>query len=95
MLFLVDAFYIKTRKFSFVEDVLETETVEIPFSSVEKIVVEIEENRYTYNKNSFFVKPCYLTFYYEGGKVQLPRNNDIYTDEMADNLNRMLEKMKK
>jgi len=94
MIYLVDAFYIKTRVFSFVEDKVETSTVEIPFSSVEKIVVEHDENRYTYNKNSYLIKSCYLTIYYDGGKVRLPRTDDIYTDEMAENLNRMIEKMK-
>ena len=89
MVELNDAFYIKTLRFSLISDEKETAVYDVPFASLEQIEVVRERFSLTSGKNRFLAKTCHLVFTYDGGKqVLLPANDDIYTDEYAENLKR-------
>lgn len=91
MLFLTDAFYIKTVTFSFISDEKKKETFEIPFDTLEDVTVERDRFPLTVGKKQFTAKTCRLCLRYDGGKLlHLPANDDIYTDEFANNLKRKL-----
>lgn len=87
---LTDAFYLKTRTFSLVSDVLEEETLEIPFSTVEEVAVLRETKTLPYGKKAFSVKPCHLVVLFDGGKkLYLPADDDVYVDELAARLKKL------
>ena len=89
MLFLSDAFYIKTSTFSFISPEKSKETYEIPFSAVEDVTVEREHFQLTCGKNTFLAKPCHLCIFYDGGKaLRLPAPDDIYTDDFVAEIKR-------
>ena len=86
MLFLNDAFYIKTLSFSFISDKKETATYDIPYDSLEDVTVERDRRTMTtLNNKKIMAKTCFLCMTYDGGKqLRLPANDDIYTDELAE-----------
>ena len=87
MLLLTDAFYAKTRNFSLISDAEEEVTFEIPFSAVENVTVERENKTAVYNGKSFAVKLCHLVITHgEGQKLCLPTTDDVYADQLAENL---------
>jgi hypothetical protein len=91
---LTDAFYAKTRTFSLVSDTCEEDTVEIPFASVEDVVVLRESKSLPCGKKLFAVKPCYLVIAFGGKKLYLPAADDVYGDELAARLKKLAEKEK-
>lgn len=91
MVMLNDAFYIKTSHFSFIADEEQSNVYDIAFDKVENIVVERSQENITSGKNSYRAKNCHLVIVYDGGqKLALRANDDIYIDEMAENLKRKL-----
>lgn len=89
MVTLNDALYFKTLHFSFIADQEELNVYDIPFDQIEKIEVERSQEYLTHQKNRYLAKNCHLVFTYGGGKrLALRTNDDIYVDEMAENLRR-------
>ena len=87
---LADAFYVKTRTFSLVSDIVEEETLEIPFASVEDVAVLRETKNLPCGKKVFSVKPCHLVVLFdEGKKLYLPASDDVYVDELAARLKKL------
>ena len=87
---LADAFYVKTRTFSLVSDIVEEETLEIPFASVEDVAVLRETKNLPCGKKVFSVKPCHLVVLFdEGKKLYLPAPDDVYVDELAARLKKL------
>ena len=90
MLLLSDAFYVKAKTFSLVSDVEEEETLEIPFASVEDVVVLRETKNLPCGKKVFSVKPCHLVVIFDEGKrLYLPAPDDVYVDELAARLKKL------
>lgn len=90
---LTDAFYAKTRTFSLVSDATEEETLEIPFASVEDVVVLRETKTLPCGKKVFSVKSCHLVVLFDGGKkLYLPATDDVYVDELAQRLKKLTAK---
>ncbi|MBQ8432649.1 MAG: hypothetical protein IJX28_07170 [Clostridia bacterium] len=86
---LNDGYYVKTLHFSFISDEFSTATHDVPFAGIEKIEVERTQETISCGKKDFLTKSCHLVFTYDGGKrVLLPTNDDIYVDELAENLRR-------
>ena len=92
MLILNDAFYIRSRSFSFVSDEKHESEIEIPFSSIENIEIERQTQNYQKDKKEFLVKTCFFVITHEGIQTRLPRKDDIYADELIVTLNRLLKK---
>lgn len=92
MLILSDAFYIRSRSFSFVSDEKHESEIEIPFSSIEKIEIERDSESFQIGKKEFVTKTCFLIITHEGAQTRLPRKDDIYADELIITLNRLLKK---
>ena len=91
MLFLTDAFYIKTSTFSFISNEKKKETYEILFDTLEDITVVRDRIDLTSGKNRFSAKTCHLCIHYDGGQLlSIPAKDDIYTDEFANDLKRKL-----
>ena len=90
MLFLNDAFYIKTLSFSFISNKKEAATYDIPYDSLEDVTVERDRRTMTtLNNKKILAKTCFLCLTYGGGKqLRLPASDDIYTDEYAESLKR-------
>lgn len=90
MLYLNDAFYIKTLAFSFISDKKELSVHEIYYDSLEDVTVERDRKTITtVNNKRFLAKTCFLCLTYDGGKqLRLPAKDDIYTDEFAEALKR-------
>ena len=90
MLYLNDAFYIKTLAFSFISDKKELSVHEIYYDSLEDVTVERDRKTITtVNNKRFLAKTCFLCLTYDGGKqLRLPAKDDIYTDEFAETLKR-------
>ena len=61
MLILSDAFYIRSRSFSFVSDEKHESEIEIPFSSIEKIEIERDSESFQIGKKEFVTKTCFLS----------------------------------
>ncbi len=84
-----DAYYVKTLLFSFVEKKETSAVYDIKFTDITDFSVEREKEYITVGKNRFLAKRCYLVISYgEGQQLRLPANDDILTDEMAENLKR-------
>ena len=92
MLILEDAFYIRSRSFSFVSDEMHESELEIPFSSIEKIEIERDSQTYQIGKKGLVAKTCFLVISHEGIQTRLPHKDDIYADELVVTLNRLLKK---
>ncbi len=90
MLLLTDAFYVKTRKFSLLEEGAKEEALEILFSSVEDVTVRRESKTVSCGARSFSVKLCHLVITFDGGKTLcLPMSDNVYVDELAARLKRL------
>ena len=84
MVVLNDAFYVKTLTVSLVSDEKKTETLDIPFSSIQSI----ESTSQSFNvgnngKSQYRVKSCYIVIIYgEGQQLLLPAKDDAYLDQV-------------
>ena len=85
---LSDALYLKKHTFSFVSDEKTTETIEIPFESIQEIdVVRNSLNVGFDAKKRFSVKTCHVCINYgEGQQLLLPKKDDIYVEDFAQSL---------
>ncbi len=92
VLLLTDAFYVKTREFSLLEEGAKEETFEILFSSVEDVAVLREGKTFSCGAKSFPIKLCHLVITFDGGKTLcLPAADDVYVDELAARLKKLTE----
>ena len=92
---LTDAFYAKTKTFSLVSDACDEETLEIPFASVEDVVVLRESKSLPCGRKAFNVKPCHLAIVFDGAKrLFLPAVDDVYVDEIAARMKKLAETAK-
>ncbi|MBQ7336042.1 MAG: hypothetical protein IJW92_06185 [Clostridia bacterium] len=88
---LTDAFYIKARVFSFISDEKSEQTLEIPFSSIESIAIERDEQVFTVGKQEITARLCDLVITHDGGRrTVLHRKDDFYADELAKTMNQAL-----
>lgn len=93
---LKDAFYIKTKTFSFISDKKEEMTYEILFDQIENAEVVRSEKVLTRDKKSYHVKTCDVVITYDGGKtLTLHRKDDIYADGLIDTIRYAIEDAKK
>ena len=93
MMVLTDAFYIKAREFSFVSDEKTARDEEILFASIEKIEIVRQARELTFGKVKYNAKTCELVITYDGGKTcTLPVKDDIYAEEFAERLERIVKK---
>lgn len=91
MLFLTDAFYIKTSTFSFISNEKKKETYEIRFDALTDVTVERERFNLKSGKNTYVAKTCHVAIRYDGEKIlRLPAKDDIYTDEFVNDLRRKI-----
>ena len=94
MIVLNDAFYLKKHTFSFVNDEKSTETHDITFESIKEIGVL--RNALTVGhdeKKRFSVKTCHVFINYGDGKqVLLPKKDDIYVEDFAEELKKKCAK---
>lgn len=96
MLVLTDAFYLKTREFSFVSDEKESRDEEFYFAEIEKIEILRETRPISFGKVTHTAKTCELVITYGGGKKRaLPVKDDIYAEEFAEKLLRIVNAGKK
>ncbi len=92
MMILTDAFYVKTREFSFVSDAVANRDEEILFSTVEKIEIVRDSRALTFGKATYTAKTCELVITYDGGKTcALPVADDIYAEQFAERLERLIQ----
>lgn len=85
---LTNALYLKKRTFSFVSEESSTETIEIPFESIQEIdVIRKDLNVGHDKKKRFAVKTCHICIHYgDGEQLLLPKKDDIYVEEYAERL---------
>jgi len=90
MLILNDAFFIKKRTFSIIDETATTETYEILFSALEEIsVVRDAQNVKSIDNKCFRVKTCELRIVYDSGKIcSIPAKDDLETDDFVEKLKR-------
>lgn len=88
IVFLSDALYLKKHTFSFISDEKSTETIEIPFASIQEIDVIRNAMIVGHDeKNRFSVKTCHVCIHYgDGQQLLLPKKDDIYVEEFAQDL---------
>ncbi|MBO5110998.1 MAG: hypothetical protein J6D21_09815 [Clostridia bacterium] len=86
---LNDAFYIRMRTFSLVSDDCKEEIYDVHFDAIEEIRIEKQEADRKYRDKTFHVRECFVVIVYDGGKkVYLPKEDDIYNDELILDLKR-------
>ena len=91
LLLLTDGLYIKCRGFSLLSDEVNEETVDILAKDIEAMEVVRTDERYTYRKKEYHVKPCRLSVTYDSGKqILLPMNDDVYADEFVAKLKKKI-----
>lgn len=92
MMILTDAFYVKMREFSFVSDDVSNRDEEILFSEIESIGVVRDTQSLTFGKGSYTARTCNLVITYNGGKTcALPIKDDIYAEQFAERLERIVK----
>ncbi len=85
--FLSDAFYIKSRTFSFLSDQATEKTYDLPFSEIRDIVANRKTISVSSPRTSFRTRVCRICFLLKDGThVALHRDDDIYADELAQKL---------
>jgi hypothetical protein len=91
MKLLNDAFYVKKTVFSMLEDKMNEEILDIPFSTVTSITVERERKNYPVGKKFYPASTCLVVFNYgDGQQLRLPKRDDIYVDELVEKLNKLI-----
>ena len=85
---LTDALYLKKSTFSFISEEKTTQTVEIPFSSIQSIDVVRETRMVGHGeKPQFRVKTCHIAIHYGDGEcILLPKQEDAYIEEYAQSM---------
>ncbi len=88
---LTDAFYIKSRRFSLVEEGETAETWEIPFALVERIEIEHSTVTLSNGKKTAEAAVSDLVFTYDGGKrLCILSLDDAYADDLVARLNKIV-----
>lgn len=92
--FLSDAFYIKSRTFSFLSDQATEKTYDLRFSEVRDIVVNRKTVSVSSPRDAFRVQICRICFLLKDGThVALHCKDDIYAEELAQKLKaKMIQK---
>ena len=93
VVFLSDALYLKKHTFSFVSDEKSTETIEIPFASIQEIDVVRNSMILGHDeKHRYPVKTCHVRIQYgEEQTLLLPKKDDIYVEDFAQSLKEKCE----
>lgn len=87
---LSDRLYILHRQMSLISDETVTEKHEIELDRITSVTVERDSKRMTFNKNTFFTKPCHLRIGFDNTVLSLPIADAITSDELVEAINRQI-----
>ena len=85
---LTDAIYVRSRRFSFIEEGLDEQTHELKYSEIQKIELIREKLSLTFGKNTFQAPLCVLRITHDGGVIEIPIKDNIATEEFVEKLER-------
>lgn len=89
---LSDRLYIVNRKISLIyDDDVVNNLYELTYDTIESLEIEREQKNMVFNKNSFFVKPCYLKITTKTDTFHLPCANALTSDELINTINRQIK----
>lgn len=91
---LSDRLYILHRQMSLISDETVTEKHEIELDRITSVTVDRDSKRMTFNKNTFFTKPCHLRIGFDNTVLSLPIADAITSDELAEAINRQVSAYK-
>ena len=94
---LTDAIHLTVRRISLVSDEEPADTThEIAFDDIERLEISEEQKRFIFNKKTFSVKDKRLNVIMKNGEtVSLPVHDDLRSEQIAENINHVLENYRK
>ena len=90
---LSDALYITSRTVSLIEDAKEERELEIPYCEIETVALLREEQTLTFQNEGFRTRDCRFSITYRTGEqFSVPMQNDVLTEQFAEELQALIEK---
>ena len=91
---LTDGIVILSRTVSLISDEKQDQTLEIPFTSLEKAELASGKKQLSFGKKSFEIKESFLQIVHDGITLQLPTQLDFKLEQFVEKLNEMAAEQK-
>ena len=94
---LIDGLYIVSRNISLISDEERADKIfELPYGEIDRVTLSSETKNFIFNKKSFTAKDTRLCIDMKGGdSVSLPIHDDLNSEQLVENIDRILKNYKK